>query len=80
MHGRVDDAQRLRIGGEFYARFETALTGPGPSGEPADAAVLEVLVLTFTGALLQAGIGLLTYDQITDRLVTSVEVIMRGNA
>jgi hypothetical protein len=41
--------------------------------------VLEVLVLTFTGALLQAGMGLLTYDQIADRLVAAVEVIMRGN-
>ncbi|WP_218040386.1 TetR/AcrR family transcriptional regulator [Actinomadura sp. WMMB 499] len=70
---------RLRIGGEFYARFEAALAGPRASGGPPDPAVLEVLVLTFTGALLQAGMGLLTYDQITDRLVTSVEVIMRGN-
>ncbi|MVZ99602.1 TetR family transcriptional regulator [Actinomadura sp. LD22] len=84
---------RRRIGGEFYARFETALTGRRPEerrpgerrpgerrpGEPADAAVLEVLVLTFTGALLQAGMGLLTYDQIADRLASAVEVIMRGN-
>ncbi|WP_173100281.1 TetR/AcrR family transcriptional regulator [Actinomadura verrucosospora] len=67
---------RLRIGGEFYARFEAALAG---DRRPADAAVLEVLVLTFTGALLQAGMGLLTYDQIADRLVSAVEVIMRGN-
>ncbi|GAA2143129.1 TetR/AcrR family transcriptional regulator [Actinomadura napierensis] len=70
---------RLRIGGEFYARFEAALAGPRPAGEPADPAVLGVLVLTFTGALLQAGMGLLTYDQIADRLVSAVEVIMRGN-
>ncbi|MDL4815108.1 TetR/AcrR family transcriptional regulator [Actinomadura opuntiae] len=70
---------RLRIGGEFYARFEAALAGPRTSGTPADPAVLEVLVLTFTGALLQAGMGLLTYDQIADRLVSAVEVIMRGN-
>ncbi|MBO2457743.1 TetR/AcrR family transcriptional regulator [Actinomadura violacea] len=67
---------RLRIGGEFYARFEAALAG---DRRPADPAVLEVLVLTFTGALLQAGMGLLTYDQIADRLVSAVEVIMRGN-
>ncbi|MEU9016137.1 helix-turn-helix domain-containing protein [Actinomadura sp. NPDC048394] len=82
---------RLRIGGEFYARFEAALaaqrrrsgpSGPGGHAGPggtAGAGVLEVLVLTFTGALLQAGMGLLTYDQIADRLVAAVEVIMRGN-
>ncbi|KAB2371915.1 TetR/AcrR family transcriptional regulator [Actinomadura montaniterrae] len=82
---------RLRIGGEFYARFEAALAaerrpggpggmaGPAGSGGTAGAGVLEVLVLTFTGALLQAGMGLLTYDQIADRLVAAVEVIMRGN-
>jgi AcrR family transcriptional regulator len=78
---------RLRIGGEFYARFEAALAGPeqgpgpgpGRPTPPAGAAVLDVLVLTFTGALLQAGMGLLTYDQIADRLVSAVEVIMRGN-
>jgi AcrR family transcriptional regulator len=70
---------RLRIGGEFYSRFEAALAGERRPGEPADPAVLEVLVLTFTGALLQAGMGLLTYDQIADRLVSAVEVIMRGN-
>ncbi len=38
-------------------------------GEQADAGVLEVLVLTFSGALLQAGMGLMTYDQIAERLV-----------
>jgi AcrR family transcriptional regulator len=70
---------RLRIGGEFYARFEAALKGPGAAPDGSGGAVLEVLVLTFTGALLQAGMGLLTYDQIADRLVSAVGVIMRGN-
>ena len=64
---------RLKIGGEFLARFEAAL------GEQADRAVLDVLVLTFSGALLQAGMGLLTYDQIADRLVSACAVILRGN-
>ncbi len=64
---------RLRIGGEFLARFEAAL------GDPADPAVLEVLVLTFSGALLQAGMGLMTYDEIAERLVAAVDVILRGN-
>lgn len=64
---------RLRIGAEFLSRFEAAL------GEQADPEVLEVLVLTFSGALLQAGMGLMTYDQIAERLVAAVAVIMRGN-
>ncbi|GAA1510626.1 TetR/AcrR family transcriptional regulator [Nocardioides humi] len=65
---------RLRIGGEFLARFEAAM------GEQADPAVLEVLVLTLSGALLQAGMGLMTYDRIAERLVAAVDVIMRGNS
>ncbi len=64
---------RLRIGAEFLSRFEAAM------GEQADAGVLEVLVLTFSGALLQAGMGLMTYDEIAERLVAAVDVIMRGN-
>ncbi|MBM0125310.1 TetR/AcrR family transcriptional regulator [Pimelobacter simplex] len=64
---------RLRIGAEFLSRFESAL------GDQADPGVLEVLVLTFSGALLQAGMGLMTYDQIAERLVAAVDVIMRGN-
>lgn len=67
---------RLRIGGEFLARFEAALATPD---RPADPAVLEVLVLTFSGALLQAGMGLMTYDQIAERLVSAAAVILRGN-
>ncbi|WP_435768462.1 TetR/AcrR family transcriptional regulator [Nocardioides sp. SYSU DS0651] len=70
---------RLRIGGEFLARFEAALRRPDRPDEPADPAVLEVLVLTFSGALLQAGMGLMTYDQIAERLVSAVDVILRGN-
>lgn len=64
---------RLRIGGEFLARFEAAL------GKRADPAVLEVLVLTWSGALLQAGMGLMTYDQIAERLGSAIDVILRGN-
>jgi len=67
---------RLKIGGEFLARFEAALRTPG---RPSDPAILDVLVLTFSGALLQAGMGLLTYDQIAERLVAAVDVILRGN-
>ncbi|GAA4821427.1 TetR/AcrR family transcriptional regulator [Nocardioides caeni] len=70
---------RLRIGGEFLARFEAALAEPDQPDRPADPAVLEVLVLTWSGALLQAGMGLLTYDQIAERLASAVDVILRGN-
>ncbi|WP_408896884.1 TetR/AcrR family transcriptional regulator [Nocardioides sp. R1-1] len=68
---------RLRIGGEFLARFEAALAEPD---RPADPAVLEVLVLTLSGALLQAGMGLMTYDEIAERLASAAEVVLRGNA
>lgn len=82
--GSDPDVERLRlkIGGEFLARFEAALTGAAPgsaAGEVADPAVLEVLILTFSGALLQAGMGLMTYDQMAERLVSAVDVILRGN-
>lgn len=70
---------RLKIGGEFLARFEAAMQDPATPGRPADPAVLEVLVLTFSGALLQAGMGLMTYDQIAERLASAVDVILRGN-
>ena len=73
------DRLRLRIGGEFVSRFEAALREPGCPDEPVDAAVLEVLVLTFSGALLQAGMGTMSYDEMADRLESAVAVILRGN-
>ncbi|GAA4120270.1 TetR/AcrR family transcriptional regulator [Nocardioides fonticola] len=63
---------RLRIGGEFVRRFTEAL-GPG-----ADPAVLETLVLAFSGALLQAGMGLMTYTEMGERLDVVVATILRG--
>lgn len=65
---------RLRIGSEFVRSFETAL------GEGADPTVVEALTLAFSGALLQAGMGLMTYDEMAARLDDVVRVIMRGNA
>lgn len=70
---------RLRIGGEFLTRFDAALRDPERPATPGDPDVLEVLVLTFSGALLQAGMGLMTYDQIADRLASAVDIILRGN-
>lgn len=73
------DRLRLRIGGEFVARLEDALADPGRPDEPADPALLEALVLAFSGALLQAGMGVMTYDAMADRLESAVAVILRGN-
>lgn len=64
---------RLRIGAEFVDRFRSAL------GTDADPAVLETLTLAFSGALLQSGMGLMTYTEMGDRLDAVVAVIMKGN-
>jgi AcrR family transcriptional regulator len=63
---------RLRIGGEFVKRFEEAL---GDSGTPE---LVDVLVLALSGALLQAGMGLISYADLGDRLDTVVATIL-GN-
>ena len=68
------DRLRLRIGAEFVDRFRMAL------GADADADVLETLALAFSGALLQSGMGLMTYTEMGDRLDAVVAVIMKGNA
>lgn len=73
------DRLRRRIGAQIISRFETAMRDPGARDEPVDAGVLEVLVLTFFGALLQAGMGLKSYDDLADRLESAFAVIMRGN-
>lgn len=65
---------RLRIGGEFLDRFSRAL------GEHAEPAVLEALVLAFSGALLQAGMGVLTYTDMGERLDAVVAAILEGHA
>ena len=64
---------RLRIGAEFYAAFESAI-----GGAP-DPVLMDALVLAFSGALLQAGMGLMTYPEMGERLAAAVAVIMRGN-
>ncbi|WP_341927107.1 helix-turn-helix domain-containing protein [Nocardioides psychrotolerans] len=64
---------RLRIGAEFVERFKEAL------GEKADPVVLETLTLAFSGALLQAGMGLMTYTEMGERLDAVVAVILKGN-
>lgn len=65
---------RLRIGAELVRRFRAAV------GDDADPALVEALGLAFSGALLQAGMGLMTYTEMGERLDAVVAVIMRGNA
>ena len=65
---------RIRIGTEYLARFQRAL------GDGADPDLLDTLLLTFFGALLQTGMGLLRQDELADRLDHAFAVILRGNA
>ncbi|WP_028654756.1 TetR/AcrR family transcriptional regulator [Nocardioides sp. J54] len=64
------DRLRLRIGAEFVTRFEAAL------GDAATPELVDALVLAFSGALLQAGMGLITYADLGDRLDTVVATIL----
>ena len=63
---------RLRIGSGFVRRFERAL------GEDADAAVIRTVTLAFSGALLQVGMALMTYDDLAASLDEVVDVVMKG--
>ena len=65
---------RLRIGTEFVTRFRDAL------GEGADDDLVDALTLAFSGALLQAGMGLMTYTEMGERLDAVVAAIMKGHA
>ena len=73
--GTDPEVERLRlvIGTEFVNRFRDAI------GEPADPRVLETLALAFSGALLQAGMGVMTYTEMGERLDDVVAVIMEGH-
>ena len=73
--GTDPEVERLRlvIGAEFLQRFRDAI------GDDADPRVVEALTLAFSGALLQAGMGLLTYDELGKRLDDVVAVIMEGH-
>ena len=63
---------RLTIGSTWVERFRTAI------GEDADPAVLETLTCAFSGALLQAGMGIWSYDQLPEVVGRMVGVIMKG--
>ena len=73
--GTDPEVERLRlvIGAEFVTRFREAI------GEPSDPRVVEALTFAFSGALLQAGMGLMTYEELSQRLDDIVAVIMEGH-
>ena len=62
---------RARIGTELVRRFEAAL-----GGEPD---LVDALLLMFTGALLQAGMELTTYAEMSRRLDAAAAAIMKGH-
>lgn len=68
---------RLGIGAEFFARFSAAIRPDVP--EDRRPAVLDALVLAFSGALLQAGMGLLALADLGDRLDPVVAAILEGH-
>jgi AcrR family transcriptional regulator len=71
------DRLRLRIGGELVHRLQSALvTDERPDIHPD---VLETVSLAFSGALLQAGMGLMTYTEMGQRLDAVVATILKGN-
>lgn len=64
---------RVRIGALFVRRFDDALGG---SSTPA---LVEALTLAFSGALLQAAMGMIGYGDLADRLDGVVETILAGH-
>ena len=78
--GNDPDVERLRgrIGGDFAGRFAAALA-PEVTGERA-AVLVETLALAFSGALLQAGMGVMGYAEMGARLDAVVATILEGNA
>lgn len=69
------DVERLRtrIGAEFVRRFDLALA------DPSAAPFVEALVLAFSGALLQVGMGLLDYPELRLRMDAVVATIVEGS-
>jgi len=65
---------RLKIGAFFVERFDDAL---GTASTPD---LVETLTLAFSGALLQAGMGLVTFADMATQLDRVAATILRGNA
>jgi AcrR family transcriptional regulator len=74
--GSDPEVDRLRrdIGALLASRFRAAI---GDGGD-LDPDVLRTLAFAVTGGLLQAGMGLFTYERLADHLEAAVVVIMRG--
>lgn len=68
------EALRLRIGAELARDYAAAL------GDGHDPEVLDALLLAFSGALLQTGMGLIGYDELAARLDTVAGTILEGHA
>jgi AcrR family transcriptional regulator len=70
------EVERLRkeIGTLWVARFQEAI-GADAGVDPK---VLTTLFFAVSGALLQAGIGLFSYERLADHLDDAVAVILRG--
>ncbi len=64
---------RLEIGQIFLHRFREAL------GPDVDADLLATVAYAFNGTLLQAGMGLMSYDDLPDQLESVANVIMKGH-
>jgi AcrR family transcriptional regulator len=65
---------RARIGAAVTSRMQKAL------GDGADPAVLRALELAFSGAMVQAGVGLLGYDEVGDRMAEVAGLVLRSGA
>ena len=63
---------RVAIGIHWIEQFRDAL------GDDIAPEVLATVTFAFTGALLQAGMGVIAYDVLGDRLADVVTVILRG--
>ena len=75
MLGSDPDVRTLRdrIGAELHRRVAEAL------GDDADPAVQRSLDLALTGALVQAGMGHLTYSELPDRLAELIRLVLGGD-
>ena len=78
-------ALRDRIGGELHRRVATALSPAGATADDAvhaaddvddDAAVVEALDLMVSGALLRAGTGHLSFDDLGERLAVLSRLVI----
>ena len=65
---------RLRVGTLFLDRFRAAL------GDDVAPHVLETVTFAFFGGLLQAGMGVFTYEELARRLDDVVAVILAGTS